>query len=300
MTTNTTARRITWLTAFILSATGARLGAQMNPTLAQREIFRNVDKLESKMTLDQEEYLPGENARITVTLRNPTIVPLQIPEPFYRQTGGCYMIKKGIVGPDLYGDEQWAGGASTQHIFWSVPTIILAPGQEVTQTVSTRDGTAWGGQFYIPDQPGEWRMKYGYDQRMHADFKIVRATKVWAVSVVHLPPAKEKDEIGRSTIKVPIVPFMVIETLPGEYWLFRGAAHNREISPWPFQEYTLRVLFNQIRFFERVQRVDEPVTSLQAALRDDGTVDVAAKTAKGQMLRFNVPSVPSKNPPPAQ
>ena len=223
MTTNTTARRITWLTAFILSAPGARLGAQMNPTLAQREIFRNVDKLESKMTLDQEEYLPGENARVTVTLRNPTSVPLQIPEPFHQQTGGCEVFMKqpaATGGPDRYAGQQPVK-AATDHVFWNVPTITLAPGQEITQTVSPRDRTAWRGDLYIPDRPGDWEVTYGYDHRIHADFKIVRATKVWAVSAVHLPPAEEKDEIGRSTMKVPVVPFMIIETLPGEYWLFR-------------------------------------------------------------------------------
>jgi hypothetical protein len=128
--------RAAWLTTFTLCAIGPRLGAQTgDPTPAQAETFANVDKLESKMTLDQEEYLPRETVRITVTLRNPTGVPLRIPEPFHQQTGACAMILKGTIAPGVYGDEQNVG-AHFHAVFWNVPTIILAPGQQITQTAS--------------------------------------------------------------------------------------------------------------------------------------------------------------------
>jgi hypothetical protein len=260
-------------------------------TSAQLEPFLNVDKLESKMTLDQEEYLHGENARITVTLRNPTSAPLQIPEPFHQLTGACYMLRKGVVGPDLYGDEKWVPKALTPRRR-DAPTIILAPGQEITGTVSTKDGSAWGGQFRIPDQPGEWRMKYAYDNRIGADFKMVRPTKLWAISILHLRPSEEM-EYGKLTVRSSVVPFLAIETLPGEHWLFRGDPLREELSPWPLQEYTLRVL-GQIRFFERVQRLEEPVRSLQTQLRADDTVDVKVEAASGRVRWLNVPSAPAR------
>ncbi len=298
MTTKIACRTTIWLTALALISTGLRLGAQRgDPTPAQREVFSNVDRLESKLTLDQEEYLPRETIRVTVTLRNPTAVPLRIPQPFHQQTGSCDMILKGVIAPGVYGDEQTVGAGFTAN-FWNVPTIVLAPGEEVTTTASLKDHVVWQ-QVWIPDRPGEWRMKYSYDKRMGANFRVVRPTKLWAISIVHLPPTEEMDyEVGKPTVKSAVVPFLAIETLPGEYWLFRGDPRKRELSPWPLKEFTLDVLYSQIPFFERVRRLDEPVASLQTELHADDTVDVRVQSASGRVLLFNVPSARTSRPTP--
>jgi hypothetical protein len=107
-------------------------------------------------------------------------------------------------------------------------------------------------------------------------------------------------ELGKPTVKSAVVPFMVVETLPREYWLFRGDPRKRELSPWPFKEFTLRELLGQVAFFERVQRLDEPVTSLETELRADDTVDVRVQAASGRVQLFKVPSASAKAPTPAR
>ena len=264
------------------------------PTPAQMAALGNIQKLESKMVLDHGDYLPSERAVLTVTIKNPTNAPLEVPAPF--QTGACYL----IFEPDL---SKPPGGLPPDDDFGgyfayaTAPTMVLSPGQVTEQTVTTGEPKPWWVSFDIPRTPGRWRVAYGYDDRIHADFKVVEPTKLWAISILHLRPTEEM-EYGKPTVRSSVVPFLAIETVSGEHWLFRGDPLRKELSPWPLKEFTLDVLYSQIRFFERVQRLAEPVTSLHTELRADDTVDVEAKTASGRMQRFNIPSAPSKKPTP--
>src|SRR5262249_37431646 len=72
------------------------------PAPAEFEIMANMQKLECKLTLDPDSYLPRETARATITIRNPTRSPLQVltpPQPPSR------MLFVARVGDD--GSEHW-------------------------------------------------------------------------------------------------------------------------------------------------------------------------------------------------
>jgi hypothetical protein len=269
------------------------------PTPSQIKALQNIRLLESKMVLDHDQYLPKERMVLTVTIRNPTDTPLEVPVPF--QSGACYLIfepdrsKSPGGGP---GPDNDIGGYFADV---SDPTVVLGPGKEVERTVTTTPPMPPWVPLDTPRTPGWYRVVYGYDDRIHADFQVVAPTKLWAISILHLPPTEEMNyEAGRPTVKSAVVPFLVVETLPGEYWLFRGDPRRRELTQWPLREYTLDVLYSQIPYFERVKRLDEPVTSLQTELRADNTVDVQLKTASGREQWVNVPSAPTKKPTPAQ
>jgi hypothetical protein len=270
------------------------------PTPAQLMALENIQKLESKIVFDHEDYLPSERAVFTVTIRNPASTPLEVLAPF--QTGACYLIFEPDKGGSPGGgppDDDFGGYFADA----TAPTMVLRPGQVVEETtVTTPPSAPWWVQFDIPRTPGWWRVVYGYDDRIHADFKVVAPTKLWAVAFLRLRPVEVMDYGAREpTVRRPIVPFMVIETVPGEYWLFRGDPRKDEISPWPVkEELALRELFGQIRFFERVQRLDEPVTSLQTELRADDTADVKVQFASGRAQWLNVPSAPAKKPTPVR
>jgi hypothetical protein len=294
------------LAASVLALLGsARLSAQVpRPTPAQLRAFENVKRLDVQLALDHDEYLPRERARISLTVRNPTGEPLQVPVPFHQMTGSFYIMTK-VINPDAPsespGDEEYDPPENASFGFpivrWDVPTTILSPGQEVTQSVYSDDtGPApWTGPVRIPTDPGRYRLKYGYGQRMHADFRVVSPTRLCAVSLVHLPPVEIIDaETRRPAMRGSVVPFLVIETTPGVYWLFRGDPLFREaFSPYPFAEYNLRVL-DRLGRFERVQRVDEAVTSLRTELHADETVDLIAGTAGNHQTVLHAPAKPAR------
>lgn len=285
------------IAALLFGALSVQLCAQIAPTLQQREVFDNVDKLETKITLDKAEYLPRETARITVTVRNPMSVPLHVAQPFHQQTGFCEVSSSwqrptgasdaGYPAPDT-------SRAYTHHIRWDVPTVVLAPGQEITQTASTKDTLAWEGRFLIPNQPGEWTVTYSYDHRAHTDFKVVQPARVTAMSMVHLPPEEITDyETRKLLMKSLLVPFLAVEIQPGEYWLVRSDPMNEDISYRWNPKYTPDI-FRHISFFETVGHVDEEVRSLRTELRDDGTVDVIADTVSGRQSVLHAPARAAK------
>jgi hypothetical protein len=265
---------------------------QDNPSPAELAAFSNTQKLECKLRLERDTYLPDERARLAVTIGNPSNSPLEVRAPFQQRSGGFYVAKVFDGGGEEF---MLSDDSGLQPARFNVPTMIMQPGQEVTQTIATNRSS----QFRIPGSSGMYRVKYSYAYGAGADFRVIdiSAAKLWAVSLVHLQPEEVLDEVGRASMKRACVPFFAVETSPGEHWLLRGDPDTRrDISPSPNREFTLDVLLSQLIGFERVKQLDEPVTSMRMDLRADETVDVIAETASHRQIMLHVPARPAKAP----
>jgi hypothetical protein len=263
---------------------------QDTPTPAEIAAFANTQKLECKLRMDRETYLPRERARLHVTIRNPNNTPLEVRTPFVQRSGGFYVARVFEDGSEefMLSDDSGLRPASR-----NVPTMVMQPGQEVTHTVST----VVGGRFRIPRSSGTYRVKYSYAFEAGADFRVtnIATAKLWAVSLVHLQPEEVRDDVGRTSMKRACVAFFVVETSPGENWLFRAdpdTSHDVAVSL--SREDALRRLIDDLICFERVKQLDEPVTSLETELRADETVDLVAHTIAQRQIMLHLPARPAK------
>jgi hypothetical protein len=266
------------------------LSAQPPPTPHQRQVFDNVDKVESSISLDKAEYLPGEIARITVTIRNPTASALEIPAPF--KVGRCEILPLIPTRPELVGHFGGVAHALTTHVSWNVPTLVLAPGQVVTKTETTLEHTAWKNAE-VPMDPGEWWVGYSYDHRMGALFRVVEPLKATAITSVRLPPEEITDyQTQKRVMHSGSVILLAVEVAPRDYRLVRAAMFediSHQLNPSNPAGF-LRQLYG----YETVGTSDEEVTSLKASMGNDDTVDVTAVTASQREIHMNVPARPAK------
>src|SRR5438270_5337794 len=54
----------------------------------------NTSKLRLSVSLDRQEYLPGEAAQVTITIENGTTDALEVFEPFVGETGTMEVLEK--------------------------------------------------------------------------------------------------------------------------------------------------------------------------------------------------------------
>jgi len=279
---------------------------QVQPTPLPEEIFQNVDKLETRMSLDKAEYLPQETAWLTITIRNPTNVPLRVPQPFQEWTGYCTAGLLRQPNPNVPPDPVRDGVPDTIHALTysmryrnsrQIPTVVLAPGQEVSQTFSTKGHAICGGQDLIEKEIGERQVRYNYDRRAHTEFEVVRPVDVTAMTIVKLRPEEMLDyETQKRMIKTLNVAFLAVELRPGDYRVVRTDPQEENFAIRWNARYTPDI-FNHINFFETVGSSAERVTSLQAALNADDTVTVIGETASRSQVELRVPSKPTGAPP---
>jgi hypothetical protein len=248
--------------------------------------MENIRLLEGKMLLNREQYLTGELGQVTITIRNPTASPLSVLAPF--QTGQCYVVElpdpANPPPPPAYPDND-GGGYDPDY---NAPIIILAPGQELTSSTPK-----WCSPPEASTTPGSWRVVYGYDQRIYADFTTAKPTRATAITSVRLPPEEIAEyQTQNRFLHSDTVILLVVEVAPRDYRLVRAAM---------FEDISRRLnlanpvdCLRQLHGFETVGTFDEEVTSLQAELRSNHTIDVTARTVTDRQSRLNVSARPVK------
>jgi len=263
------------------------------PTPETQRVWENLRRVELRMMLDKSEYLPGERAYLRVIIKNATDRPVEIPLPFDTVTGSCYIEKaiqddSSTVAGSNEASQQFAmiNGAdfSPYSARWSVPTVILSPGEERRHTLISTESNTWGYLFHIPTLPGHYRVSYGYDRlrinaTFHANFIVIKPTKVSALQMLSLPKEEIMDHSTNARIwKSLTVPFLAIETEDGNHLIIRGDPTEEMLLQHFYRDNSLYIL-RYIHFFETVARVDEEVRSIESVYRADDTVDLTINVA---------------------
>lgn len=155
----------TLLAAVYLTGFAAGLAAQTHDTLNG-----NSQQIQATMTLDRSTYFPNEASLITITLQNPTAVPLQVYAPFRSE---CFSLSS----PNPDGTFTALGADGCQ--FWpdtSTPlTTIFAPGEQRQFALNSYD-SSFSSQLPPMDiggtPPGSYVLGYSYGAT--APFTIVQ------------------------------------------------------------------------------------------------------------------------------
>src|SRR5258707_3684629 len=169
-------------------------------------LIRNTHKLAVSVTMDRQEYLPGEAAQIRITITNPTFEPLEVFDPFLAQTGKMEMLEKKIVGqtaswnnvnPDAYGAPR-----SDQ-----LPTRFMAASETLERKLFSYDDRFDKKERLIrmPEEPGEYRLVYTYAGQP-VDFKMVPARLELIAYVVFEkedPPLQYGSGASAKMVRVP-------------------------------------------------------------------------------------------------
>jgi len=140
----------------------------------------NITKLKTKISVDYDSYMPREAIRITVSIHNPTSIPLEIPNPFWQSSAGFDLMMRTEALP-FPNEDGYAH--MLPHPRSSVaprdtePNIVIQPGALIERTVTGSEAIAGSSSAMpgavAPSKPGEYRLLYSYDTRSLASFKVV-------------------------------------------------------------------------------------------------------------------------------
>jgi hypothetical protein len=166
--------------------------------------------------------------------------------------------------------------------------ISLAPSEEITHTFSTTADHQEG--FENPGFSGDFRVEFAYDPRMSVDYKVVDPVRLLATSLLRMPEKVVKEtSTGQEIVgRVPVV-FFVVETVPGEFWLFRADSGCCEAEPW-FQTRLARGELSQAfasGSFRRLEKLEGPPTALKTELGPNNSINVIVETSGSEARRFN-------------
>jgi hypothetical protein len=131
------------------------------------------------MTMDRSAYFPGEDATLTIHIKNPTASAREIPQPFVYGTG-YVMPQKRDDKAELWGGWVDLGPREEMDIGRpNTPTQFIAPGQTIHKqwllSDSSRDPVV-GKASRLPYQAGEYRLHYSYPGGATANFQVVYPT----------------------------------------------------------------------------------------------------------------------------
>jgi hypothetical protein len=143
--------------------------------IRENELRASSGKLRVTVSLDQQEYLPGEAAEVTISIANPTSRPLEVFEPFKTATGGFWIDAQRGPGknPQYYPTEP-----DCCYALSTAPTRWFAAGETITRTFRLSDTRAQGeiGGVQVPKGPGSYRLYFLYDTLTPVNFTVIPAS----------------------------------------------------------------------------------------------------------------------------
>jgi len=266
-----------WFRWLMCALTVASLSAEDNEAKLTR-LLNNRLKAVTTLRLDRDAYFPGEIATLTITVTNPTNEPLEIPAPFEPTSSGIDLMGKDTPQARELGVEYWY---LAPHRFSDFPTrldtgsIVLHPAVRLERTVRSDEKHfgyyRWfGHRGAVPATPGEYRVEFSYDTRVHVDFRVVQPEMTQFVAAP-LPALGGTDrEAPRGYMHAFVLAF------GGRYAICRNVQATA-LNPELFRGY-----YGDLAPLERVGEMDEPVTALRVRLEGEGAV-VEWATARQSM-----------------
>jgi hypothetical protein len=250
-----------------------RLPSKRRPTPAQVQTVMNISRLDKSITLDKTRYFPGEAFTCEITIRNPTAEPIVVQAPFSMPV--VYLAKKTLrdsTGMSHY-EKMMADLSPGVSPFGA--SITFEPGQSVQRTYYSLDESAWRDAlvpYYVPDEPGEYRLVLDYDPRVFSTFEIVAPT-----FVMHREIAIPKEVAVRSNVSgLPAKRYVavVLESSDGQYLCEMADARMSNIpKPGSSSKH------NPWQGFVCPQKLSGPVSDLALNMGESGKVTVVWREA---------------------
>ena len=125
---------------------------------------------------------------------------------------------------------------------------------------------------------------------------MVDPVRLVASSIFLMPENVVKQSAtGREMVGRPAIPFFVIETVPGEYWLFRDNGYCCDAADsFQFRLRKGELALPYARFYRRIAKLDGSVSGIKTELGPNESVDVIIEMPgrEPQRLNFEAAFVP--------
>jgi hypothetical protein len=251
----------------------------------RRDLLRqNASKLKVSISLDQQEYLPGEAAQVHISLTNPTPVPLEVYEPFKIETGAMVVYATKTVGGKtlIVSSGQICCSASPPDTM----TRTLAASESVSGTFNSNEAHFNSAEpmAIIPYEPGNYRLAYTHGPGT-SDFKVLQATVEGAVSV---PLEKSGQTVsGGKTHAIPRRTMLILLKAGTIHYI---VATSRSVFGFDFDARISHEIGQNLTYgtsreiapFFRVASSEQPIVSLNGIANSQENITVAWATADGQ------------------
>lgn len=155
-------RTTTFLVASVILGASLLIARQPPPT-AVEQVIDNYAELTGTIQMNRTVYFIGEEATLTITVRNPTTSALLIAKPFHSATGTVRLHRQ---LPDGTWDPMSPDEGQLK-IDETTPTVTLNAGDQQQITISSHTSTPEFGDSALPfpggstpTQPGNYRVTY--------------------------------------------------------------------------------------------------------------------------------------------
>jgi len=281
----TAARKTIW--SGVLLALGTPLWAQNGAPASNLTLYENAYRVNVAMTLDRQEYLPGELAELTIAITNPTPQALDIPRPFSVGTGGLPLLeyRSPRPGEPARPGPQWMPARVAPDVAprhgpeEPLPSIRIGPGETISRKFRSWDDSAepasWGRLIFggtTPTRAGDFRLEYWGG---HVDFRVMRPA-LMAMSKIYLPEWEDfvVDSQGRTEKRQRRTFAFVLEAQGRHYVCQFTRTLPFELDPMQtdgagrLRDNALRML----RPYTRIAESDSPISPLRAESDANGTI----------------------------
>jgi hypothetical protein len=272
-----------------LLAFGSPLWAQNGAPVSNVKLFENAYRVNVTMTLDRQDYLPGELAELTITITNSTPQVLDIPRPFSVGTGALLLLERRRARPGEHPyrepgwlpAEVWPDVAPRRGPEVPLPSIRIGPGETISRKFLSWDQSAeppgWGRLIYggsTPTWAGDFRLEYWGG---HVEFRVMRPALV-ALSKIYLPEWEDfvVDSQGRTEKRQRRTFAFVLEAEGRHYVCLFKRTLPFELDPMQtdsagrLRDKALRMLCPYTRLAES----DSAVSPLRAESDANGTITI--------------------------
>jgi hypothetical protein len=219
-----------------------RLAAQEDFSKSRLFALRkNAQSLNVVVKLDRSEYLAGEDPEVTLSVSNPTVWPLEVPDPFHVENAGIDLQAKDPANRAKYGTDWWylaphpfalsrPTASERAQSAKPIPAIVLSASQQVERRVRLSDmRLGREAPIYVegrlPVKPGEYRVQYGGSvKQATAEFRVLPSILEAMTAVTLLRPDQMRSV---RTGKLHDMPRRVYVSVVGS-----GGAHFVMVSLW--------------------------------------------------------------------
>ena len=175
---------------FILPLAFALVAPAQESDLTRRQLaIENIEQLSISIVLNRTAYLPGEAIRGTVTVKNSSNKPVEVPKPFAQENGMIFLQEKGNSTARNLGVEFADVDPDNAQTNFSGQLTTLAPGESIESTIESvvdyEDGRFdRQRKFEVQTvRAGEYRLRLEYGD-VFAPFRIEQAPiETWTFGV---------------------------------------------------------------------------------------------------------------------
>jgi len=274
-----------------------------------RQLIKNTSRLKVTVALDRDVYFPGEEAKVSLVVKNTTSDVLQVLEPFTVGTGGLNILVHEPAKIKTWGTEWFflrPHQTGVAELALDAPSRYMQPGEELRLQFTLAEGckdrkTQILADCHLPEPEGEYRLQYNYLPIASALFRIVvPRLESWTEAAFEKPYVYHEIDVHlKQTGKIQLIPRrmrLVVLEYQGEHIL--GISVNELVgdSHIPFGPggfFTGPVSRYFVTSLRRLASSAKPIISLQMTADAAENLTIAYTDQDGQ--RFTLKLDPKRN-----